>query len=107
MYFFIRIYRLFIYTSYENFIGHQKTKNIYNSSNSLSSPSGNFYNRKQNREKFIEKIKKDKNDLQNIVVKKYPKILKLIHSISIQKGCIISRMTGSGSACFGVFKSKT
>ena len=83
-----------------------KTKNIYNSSNSLSSPSGNFYNRKQNREKFIEKIKKDKNDLQNIVVKKYPKILKLIHSISIQKGCIISRMTGSGSACFGVFKSK-
>lgn len=83
-----------------------KTKNIYNLSNSLSSPSGNFYNRKQNREKFIEKIKKDKNDLQNIVVKKYPKILKLIHSISIQKGCIISRMTGSGSACFGVFKSK-
>ena len=38
--------------------------------------------------------------------KKYPKISQLILSINRQEGCIFSRMTGSGSACYGVFKSK-
>ena len=51
-------------------------------------------------------IKKDHNDLQKLVEKKYPKISQLILSIYRQEGCIFSRMTGSGSACFGVFKSK-
>ena len=29
----------------------------------------------------------------------------LLDFISNQKGCIVSRMTGSGSACFGLFKT--
>lgn len=49
---------------------------------------------------------KSKNDLQNIVESKYPKIIDLINSISNQKGCVFARMTGSGSACYGIFKSK-
>ena len=48
----------------------------------------------------------DQNDLQKVVEKKYPKISQLILSIYKQEGCIFSRMTGSGSACYGVFKSK-
>ena len=60
-----------------------------------------------NSNKFIEMLIKDKNDLQELVEKKiYPSVLKLINTIHSQNGCIISRMTGSGSACFGVFKSK-
>ena len=51
-------------------------------------------------------IKKDKNDLQKIAEKKYSKIYFLIKSLNNQEGCIFSRMTGSGSACYGVFKSK-
>tara|TARA_B100000886_G_scaffold207816_1_gene143750 strand:+ start:1276 stop:2106 length:831 start_codon:yes stop_codon:yes gene_type:complete len=83
-----------------------ETKRIYKMVKNFSRPSSNIYNKKINRKKFIEILKKDHNDLQELVEKKYPKIFQLILSISEQKGCIFSRMTGSGSACYGVFKSK-
>ena len=35
----------------------------------------------------------------------FPKIKKLINFISEQKGCNFSRVTGSGSACFGIFST--
>ena len=47
-----------------------------------------------------------KNDLQSIVEKKYPVIKKLLLNISNEKGCYFSRMTGSGSACYGLFRDK-
>ena len=83
-----------------------KTKNIYKLNKSFSTPSENFYSRKISQKTFIEMIKKDKNDLQKIAEKKYSKIYFLIKSLNNQEGCIFSRMTGSGSACYGVFKSK-
>ncbi len=83
-----------------------KTKNIYKMVKNFSSPSGGLYLKKTNKKKFIEKIKKDQNDLQKIVEKKYIKISHLLKLINKQEGCIFSRMTGSGSACYGVFKSK-
>ena len=46
------------------------------------------------------------NDLQSIVENKYPIIKKLIIEIGQKKGCYFSRMTGSGSVCYGVFKSE-
>ena len=52
-------------------------------------------------------IEKDRNDLQKIVEKKYIKISKLIKLINNQEGCILSRMTGSGSACYESFNQKT
>ena len=83
-----------------------ETKKIYKMVNNFSLSSGNFYSKKINRDKFIKMIKKDHNDLQELVEKKYPKISQIILSIFDQVGCIFSRMTGSGSACYGVFKSK-
>jgi len=83
-----------------------KTKKIYKMVNNFSQSSGNLYTKKIKRNKFIEIIKKDRNDLQKLVEQKYPKISQLILSIYDQVGCIFSRMTGSGSACYGVFKSK-
>ena len=44
--------------------------------------------------------------MQSIAENKYPVIKKLIMEISQIKGCYFSRMTGSGSVCYGVFKSK-
>ena len=35
-----------------------------------------------------------------------PEIKKIISFLSFQKGCYLSRMTGSGSACYGMFKSQ-
>ncbi len=83
-----------------------ETKLIYKINKNYSSSSGKSYLKKHSYNKFIEMLKSDKNDLQKTVEKKHIKIAKLIKSISEQKNCIFSRLTGSGSACYGVFKSK-
>ncbi len=57
----------------------------------------------KNRKNFISYIAQSKNDLQSIVESKYPIIKKLLIEISKEKGCYISRLTGSGSACYGLF----
>ena len=53
--------------------------------------------------KFQKFLKTSKNDLQSIVVKEHPIIEKILNSINSEKGCYLSRMTGSGSACYGLF----
>ena len=83
-----------------------KTKSVYKMVRQISAPTGNTYLNKLSGKKFINTIIKDKNDLQKIVEKKYPKIFHLIKFIKSQESCIFSRMSGSGSACYGVFKSK-
>ncbi len=52
----------------------------------------------------IENLKGSKNDLQDIIVKKYPIINDVLDKIKDTSGCIFSRMTGSGSTCFGLYK---
>ena len=56
--------------------------------------------------KFINEIKNSQNDLQSIVEKKHPIVRDILTNISQLKGCYFSRMTGSGSACYGLFNSK-
>ena len=58
------------------------------------------------KKKYLQLLKKETNDLQIIVVKKHPKIKKVIDLIKMQKNCLFSRMTGSGSVCFGLFLNK-
>ena len=48
-----------------------------------------------------------KNELQSIVEKKYPPIKTLLKDISTKKGCYFSRMSGSGSVCYGLFNSES
>ncbi len=55
---------------------------------------------------FIDIIKKEGNDLEKISIKKFPKIRKVLSNLASQRECILSRMTGSGSACFGMFSTK-
>ncbi len=83
-----------------------KTKNVYKAVKNFSVSSGNRYLKKIKKKKFIEIINKDQNDLQKVVEKKFSKISLLLKLINNQKGCIFSRLTGSGSACYGVFNSK-
>ena len=63
---------------------------------------------------FLQKSKKDKknllnfissvgNDLQLNVEKNNPIIRELLINICKESGCYLSQMTGSGSACFGLF----
>ena len=55
---------------------------------------------------FLNYLLNNGNDLQLVVEKKYPLIKKLLSEIKNEKGCCLSRMTGSGSVCYGLFKSK-
>ena len=60
----------------------------------------------ESREDFFSFLKNSNNDLQEIVERKYPLIKKLLHSIKNSTGCHISRLTGSGSCCYGLFHKK-
>ena len=56
-------------------------------------------------DKYENFLINETNGLQKIVEKKHKKIQTLTKLIKFQKNCLFSRMTGSGSACFGVFNN--
>ena len=58
----------------------------------------------RSKNKFLKYLLNNKNDLQFIVEKKYPVLKKILEDIKNENGCILSRMTGSGSVCFGLFE---
>ena len=60
----------------------------------------------KSKEKYIRFIKNEGNSLQKIVEKKHKKINFVLRLIESQKNCVFSRMSGSGSACYGLFKDK-
>ena len=81
------------------------TKKIYerNRKINLSKAQSIFYIK--NNKKLINLLKNENNDLEKTVIKIYPKVKKLIDCIKSQKGCYFSRITGSGSACIGIFSN--
>jgi len=82
------------------------TRNIYNNYRvNYSRKLQSRFNVK-NRKKLIDYLKNEKNDLQKTTVKIYPKVGKVIDHIKLQKGCLFSRITGSGSACIGIFSNR-
>ena len=81
------------------------TKIIYSKIREYTAKSRYDLKKINNKSKFLNFIKNKRNDLQSIVEKKHPNIKKLIEEINSFKGCHFSRMTGSGSVCYGVFSS--
>ena len=81
------------------------TKEIYkkNRKINLLKPQSYFY--LKNNKKLINFLKNEHNDLEKVVTKVYPKINEIINYIKSQKGCYFSRITGSGSACIGIFSN--
>ena len=59
----------------------------------------------RNKKKLVNYLIYKDNDLEETVVKIYPKVKKIIDYIKSQKGCYFSRITGSGSACIGIFSN--
>ena len=96
-------FRLNLLIVYPNLIC--STKKIYerNRKISLSKPRSFFYIK--NNKKLINLLKNENNDLEKTVITIYPKVKKIIDYIKSQKGCYFSRITGSGSACIGIFSS--
>ena len=81
------------------------TKKIYQKNKKISfskrQPSFSAISNK----KLINFLKSEHNDLEKTVIKIYPKVKKIINYIKSQKGCYFSRITGSGSACIGIFSN--
>ena len=82
------------------------TRHIYSKVRKYSLKFKYKFSKINNKRKFISFLFNKKNDLQKIVENQHPIIKKLIIEIGQKKGCYFSRMTGSGSVCYGVFKTE-
>ena len=82
------------------------TQKIYKKSKIKGIRRHQIYPNKKNVKKLIDYLKNEKNDLEKVVIKIYPKVGKIINYIKSQKGCLFSRITGSGSACVGIFSNR-
>ncbi len=83
------------------------TKEIYARVKKYSTKRPFQLNKIGTKSKFISFLSKSSNDLQSIVEKKYPIIKELLKKIQNEKGCYFSRLTGSGSVCYGIFNTQT
>ena len=81
------------------------TKRIYQKNKKRSYIRSQPYFYKSNTKKLMNFLMNDANDLEETVVKIYPKIKKIIGYIQSSRGCYFSRITGSGSACIGIFSN--
>lgn len=82
------------------------TKSIYSKVKIYRSPLKFDPTQIQSEEKYIRFIKNEKNCLQKVVENRHKRIKKVLSLIELQEDCYFSRMTGSGSTCYGMFKNK-
>jgi 4-diphosphocytidyl-2-C-methyl-D-erythritol kinase len=82
------------------------TKEVYSKVRMFNLPLKSNPSRITNTEKYKNFLKNESNDLQKIVEKKHKKIQIILNLIKLQKNCLYSRMTGSGSVCFGIFSDR-
>ena len=80
------------------------TKEIYSKVKIFSKKEQFNKNLVKSKNKFLKYLSKSRNDLQFIVERKYPFMKKILTDIKTENGCYFSRMTGSGSVCYGLFK---
>ena len=83
------------------------TREIYSKVTKYSKKNKFSYSKINTKRKFINQILNNKNDLQPIVEKKHPIIKRLLNDINKEKGCYLSRLSGSGSVCYGVFNNES
>ena len=79
------------------------TKEVYSKVKKFNLPLTMDPSKILSKDKYNEFLMNEVNDLQKIVEKKHKKIQIILNLIKSQKNCLFSRMTGSGSVCFGVF----
>ncbi len=59
-----------------------------------------------NRESLKALLLAARNDLNAAAVQLMPEVEEALQALSIQRGCWLARMSGSGSACFGLFEDQ-
>ena len=96
-----KIFKLNILIVYPNLFC--STKEVYKKNKKFSLSEKKLEFNKLTKKQLISFLIDKNNDLEQSVVKLYPKIKKTINFIKSQNGCYFSRITGSGSACIGIF----
>ncbi len=94
-------HRLYFLLASPNIIS--STKDVYSKVRKFSKKEKISQAKLKVKKQFIDYLKNSKNDLQSIVEKKHKKISVLLNDIKNLKGCYFSRMSGSGSVCYGMF----
>ena len=56
---------------------------------------------------FLNYLHGQRNDLEAPALKLFPQIMTLLNAIRSTSGCKISRMSGSGATCFGLFLTES
>ena len=82
------------------------TKNVYSKVKKYSNSKIFFKKDIGLKQDFINHLSSSANDLQPIVEKQHLIIKRLIKNINKFDGCYFSRMTGSGSSCYGLFDNQ-
>ena len=82
------------------------TKEVFSRVKSFSRSKNISQTDLKSKKKFIDFLINSNNDLQLIVEKKHSIIQKILKNIAEEEGCYFSRMTGSGSTCYGLFVNK-
>ena len=83
------------------------TKKIYSKVKKYSKKKKFNFQKMNNKKGFINYISEQNNELQSIVEEEYPSIKILLKDINTEKGCHFSRMSGSGSVCYGLFNNES
>jgi len=97
-------YKFYFSLIYPNI--ESSTKQVYSKVKKFNSPLRVDPSKILSKDKYNKFLTNQSNDLQKIVERKHKKIQDVLKLIELQKNCLFSRMTGSGSVCFGIFSSK-
>jgi 4-diphosphocytidyl-2-C-methyl-D-erythritol kinase len=85
---------------------HLSTKEVFQNLGRNNQPFSKLKSENISAENFISTIKNHKNDLENSAIELAPEISQILTEITKQNNCLISRMSGSGSTCFGLFDNQ-
>lgn len=82
------------------------TKDVYTKYNGSFSSSVTGPKRFMTNSEFFDFIAAAKNDLQDAAIELMPEIKTILSALKAEKDCLVSRMSGSGSTCFGLFAKR-
>ena len=97
----IKLYFVLVYPFLKS-----STKNAYSKVKVYKNLKSNGFYKTSLKLNMVENLKYQENSLEKIVISKFPIIQKILFELRVIKNCQFSRLTGSGSACFGVFLTK-
>ena len=81
------------------------TKEVFEKKNNIFTKFPTEIKSRIDRKEFITILNRASNDLEIIVSKKYPEVKKIIDFLKNETNSVLSRMSGSGGTCFGIFNN--